>query len=178
MDLTSATENLERLLDILESLKDTIEKRKFHPDERRLLKNIEKSIEACGESIEELQDECEKLKKTTSGGFRASVRLAKRRVVYPFRKSTLLKLDEDIDTIRLHLSSAMSILQLKDNKRTQDDVSDIKNLLAQVRSNQISSDLRDWLKAPDATIDHNNARLKRHPGTGKWLLKIFASRRG
>ena len=36
---------------------------------------------------------------------------------------------------------------------------------------RLSSDLRDWLNVPDATIDHNAACAKKHPGTGTWLVK-------
>lgn len=48
--------------------------------------------------------------------------------MYPFRQSTLQKLDEDIGEIRANLSSALHVLQLKDNKRIQDDITEIKFL--------------------------------------------------
>ena len=35
---------------------------------------------------------------------------------------------------------------------------------------QISSNLYAWLKAPDATIEHNAACAKKHPGTGLWFI--------
>ena len=44
-------------------------------------------------------------------------------------------------------------------------------LLDSVQASQVSSDLRNWLKAPDAYDDHNVACAKKHPGTGVWLLK-------
>ncbi|KAI3573696.1 hypothetical protein IWW34DRAFT_553241, partial [Fusarium oxysporum f. sp. albedinis] len=31
--------------------------------------------------------------------------------------------------------------------------------------------IRAWLKAPDATINFNEAVKKKHPGTGLWLVK-------
>ena len=58
------------------------------------------------------------------------------------------------------------MLQLKDNKRVRDDITKIKVLMNLVRTGQISSNLRDWLNAPDATIDHNAACAKKHLGTG------------
>jgi ankyrin repeat domain-containing protein 50 len=68
------------------------------------------------------------------------------------------------------------VLQLRDHKNTQDDITELKSLLEVVRATQISASIRDWLKAPDATINHNAACAKRHPGTGMWFVKgpIFA----
>ena len=136
-----------------------------------MVESIETSIKSCEEWIQELQDECQKFSKTSSQGVKAAVRVAGRRVTYPFRQSTLQKLDEDIREIRANLSSALNVLQLKDTQRIQDDVTQMKVLLDLVRTGQVSSDLRDWLKAPDATIDHNAACEKKHPGTGTWLVK-------
>lgn len=92
-----------------------------------------------------------------------------------FRQSTLQKLEEDINEIRANLSSALNVLQLKDTERTQDDATQddatqMKILLDLVRTSQISSDPRDWPKAPDATIDHNTACAKKHPGR-TWLVE-------
>jgi len=169
-DLAGMTERLEYLLDIFQSLEKTLLDRHFQADERSLIKNIETSIQDCDELIQELQEQCQKFSKT-SNGIKAAVRLAGRRAIYPFRRSTLQKLDEDIDEIRANLSSALDVLQLKDNKRTQDDIAEIKVLLDLVRTDQVSSNLRDWLKAPDAKVDHNAACVKRQPGTGMWLVK-------
>lgn len=170
-DSSRITKKLECLLEIFHSLEKAILDRNFQEDERELMKKIETSIKACNELIHELQDEWEKLNKTSSNGFEATVRNAGRRATYPFRKSTLQKLDEDIDEIRNNLSFALGVLQVKDSQRTEADITEIKALLDSVKTNQISSDIRDWLKAPDATIDHNTACSKKHPGTGLWLVK-------
>ena len=170
-DSFGITQTLECLLEIFCSLEKAISDRNFQEDERELIRNIETSIQACNELIQELQDECKKLNKTSSNGFEAAVNVAGRRATYPFRKSTLQKLDEDIGEIRSSLSFALGVLQVKNIKRTEVGIAEIKTLLDLVKTNQISSDLRDWLKAPDATIDHNVACLKKHPGTGLWLVK-------
>ena len=47
----------------------------------------------------------------------------------------------------------------------------MKVLLDLIRTGQISSNLLDWLKAPDTTIEHNALCAKRHPRTGMWLVK-------
>jgi len=81
------------------------------------------------------------------------------------------KLDEAISEIRGNLSLALEVLQLRDYQRTQDDVTELKLLLELVRASQILSTIRDWLKAPDATINHNVACAKRYSGTGIWFVK-------
>lgn len=170
-DVLGMSERLESLLDILQHLHKTLVDRKFQADEQGLIKSIETLIKNCDESIQELQDECQKFSKASSNGIKAAVKVVGRQAIYPFRRSTILKLDEDIGEIRVNLSSVLDVLQLKDTKRIQDDVTETKHLLDLVRTSQISSNLRDWLDAPDATINHNAACAKKHPDTGLWLVK-------
>ena len=170
-ELAGTIEKLDRLLVILESLEKTLSNRKFQADERSLIKNIETSIENCDELIHELQAECQKFSKSTSNGIKAVIKVAGHRAVYPFRQSTLQKLDEDIGEIRSNLSIAVELLQLKDNKRIQDDIEDVKLLLNLVRTSQISENIRQWLQAPDATVNHNAACEKKHFGTGAWFVQ-------
>ena len=169
-NLVNTTKRLESLLDIFQCLKKTLSDRSFQADEQSLISNIKTSIKNCHELIQELQNKCQKFSETPNG-IKTTVRIAGHRATKPFRQSTLQKLDENIDEIRANLSSALDVLQLKDNKRIQDDITKIKLLVDLVRTSQISSNLRDWLNAPDATIDHNAACAKKHPGTGIWLVK-------
>ena len=163
-------ERLESLLRILQILDKTLSSRKFQANEQSLIGNIETSIKNCNEYIQELREECQKFFKDTSDGIKAVLRVAGRQVTYPFRRSTLQKLDEDIGEIRSNLSIAIDALQLKDSKGIQDDIADMKLLLDLVRTCQISANIRDWLKAPDATVNHNAAFAKKHPGTGIWFV--------
>jgi ankyrin repeat domain-containing protein 50 len=68
------------------------------------------------------------------------------------------------------LSLALQVLQQKDISNVQDDIEDAKAVLDLVRAGQISSTIRDWLKAPDATINYNEACKVKHLGTGLWLV--------
>ena len=163
-------DRLDSLLNIFQSIRKTVSDRHFQEDERSLIESIETSIKSCEELIQELQDECQKFK-TLSHGFKAATRVIGHRLTYPFRRSTLQKLDEDINEIRANLSSALDVLQLKGTQRNEDDINQMKVLLDLIRTGQISSNLLDWLKAPDATIEHNALCAKRHPGTGMWLVK-------
>ena len=170
-DLVGTTKRLDSLLDTFQHLEVTISHRKFQSEEQTLIRSLEASIDACAGLIKELQDEWTKLTKAPANSIQGAIKVAGRRVTYPFRQSTLQKLDEDIDDICANLSSALNVLQLKDIRKTQDDLAEVKDLLDLVKTNQISSDLREWLKAPDATVDHNMACSKKFPGTGAWLLK-------
>lgn len=170
-DLVGIAQKLEVLLEVFSSLDKAISNRNFQEDERDLIKNIETSIRSWEGLIQELHDECKNFSKTSSNRVEATVRIAGRRATYPFRKSTLQRLDEDIGEIRTNISSALEVLHLKDSKKNQDDITDLKSLLDLIKTNQISSNLRDWLRAPDATIDHNTACLKKCSGTGLWLIR-------
>ncbi|MCJ1423797.1 hypothetical protein MMC29_001682 [Sticta canariensis] len=168
--LADTVERLERLSDTFQCLEKTLD-RNVQTEQQRLISSIEISIKKCDELIHELQEECHKFYKTSSKGIVTAIEVAGRRATYPFRQSTLQKLDEDIAEIRDNLSPGLTVLQLYDNKRIQNSLAEVKHLLDSVRTYQISSDLRDWLKAPDATIDHNAACIKKYPGTGMWFVK-------
>lgn len=170
-DLAHTARKLEKLLDTLESLRQQLNNRNFRPQEQDLLGNIEGSVEACEESIHELQTRVEKFKDNSGTGIQAVARTATRQLAYPFRQSTLRKLDADIDEITSHLSLALQVLQAKDIDNIQNDIEDAKILLDLVRADQISSTIRGWLKAPDATVNYNEAYKKKHPGTGLWFVK-------
>ena len=170
-DITHMTEKLDGLLVILQSVETTLSGRKFHLDERSLIQIIETSIKSCDEMIQELQHEYQEIRKSSSDGTTAAIKRAGRRVAYPFRQSILHKLYEDIDELHANLSTALDVLQLKDNQRMCDDITDMNVLLDLVRASQVSSNLRNWLKAPDAFDDQNVAVAKKHPGTGAWLVK-------
>ncbi len=170
-DVARTTGNLESLLDTFRFLYDALQIRTFRRDEQDLIKNIESSINTCKDLVQELQKECEELDKTLISGIKDKIKVAGRRVACPFRQSTLQKLDEVIGEIRGNLSLALDVLQLRDHKNTQDDITEVKSLIEAVRATQISSKIRDWLKAADATVNHNAACAKRHPGTGTWFVK-------
>ena len=166
--------NLESLYAVLDTLQKSIDTRGYNSEEHDLaVATIEFHVKTCEESIQELQDEYSKLHKPdlSRDEVKAAIKTAGRRAAYPFRQSTLQKLGEDIDEIKSNLTLALDILGVADNSRTQNDLADIKTTLDLVKSHHISASLENWLKAPDATIDHNNACSKKHPGTGMWLVK-------
>jgi hypothetical protein len=170
-DTAHTVKRLTHLLTVLEVLRKQLAKREFQPGEKSLAEAIRGSVGDCEDLINELQQETEKFTKSPPGGFAATVRSSGRRLAYPFRQSTLQKLDEDIDEICANLALALQILQQQDTSSVQNDVQDTKALVELMRASQVSSSIKKWLKAPDASINYNEACKKKHPGTGLWFIK-------
>ncbi|KAL5045868.1 hypothetical protein BDW71DRAFT_72141 [Aspergillus fruticulosus] len=170
-DLIQITQNLGNLLVIFAALDNALKSHRPRIDEQELLKSIDNSIWACKEIIKELEAECHKVQEVSTTGFKGRIQSAGRRVAYPFRKSTLQKLEEDISEIRENLSLALDALQVKSNNKIEEEISELKLLLNRINAIHISAAIRGWLMAPDATSDHNVACEKRHTGTGLWLTE-------
>ncbi|KAL4867877.1 hypothetical protein BDV12DRAFT_186298 [Aspergillus spectabilis] len=169
-DLVQITRNLENLLVIFDMLGNALKVRQPQMDEEELLKSINKAIWDCNEVIEELQAECRKFQEKSSTGFKGRIQVTGRQAAYPFRKSTLQKLEEDISEIRENLSLALDVLHLNSNSMLQEEVMEITSLLRRMDANHVSSKVRDWLAAPDVTSNHQSACDKHHTGTGLWFV--------
>lgn len=104
---------LENLLSTLKNLEKASQTRQFRRDEAEQLHDVENSINGCREIIADLQKELDKLGSSPNRGLQAAARRAGRRLAYPFRESTLRKLDEDISDFRSNLLVALNILQFK-----------------------------------------------------------------
>lgn len=111
-DVARTTTRLESLLGTLRFLGTALQSRTFQPDEQGLIKNIESSACNCDELIRELSEEYEKFDRTSTTGIEGIIRVAGRRLAYPFRRSTLEKFNEAIDEIRHNLSLALDVLHL------------------------------------------------------------------
>ncbi|KAL9602876.1 MAG: hypothetical protein Q9219_001572 [cf. Caloplaca sp. 3 TL-2023] len=169
-DVARVLRELSGLEMIFKSLNDTLSSRCSKLEEQEMVQQTESTINGCLGLIHELQHEM-KLFNEPASGVRAKIKKAGKLVTYPFQKSTLEKLRENIAAIEDNVQLALQCLNLRDSKKVQDDLVDAKSLLQMIKSNQISAEIVSWLKAPDATVDHNNAVAKRHPGTGSWLIK-------
>ena len=170
-DVAHTNRKLGNLLDILQTLQHELTNRTFRADEQHVLNSVGASIQGCEDCIDELNTEIDKFKSKPADSTRVAARTAAYRVVYPFRQSTLQKLDENIDEAVSHLSFALQVLHQKDVRHVQDDIEHSKALLDLIRADQVSLDIRAWLKAPDATTNYNEACKRRHPGTGLWFVK-------
>lgn len=171
-EIARTTEKAEGLLSVLQTLDDILQKRKFGADERDLVQVVERKIQSCSKLVKDLEAECERFKKdSAASGWTGLIQATTRRVAYPFRNGTLRNLAEDISDIRANLSSALDVLQVNNQKNTQDELQEIKGLIQRLNASHISSKIRRWLNAPDSFVDHNAACTKRHTNTGLWLIK-------
>ena len=168
--LAKVTQNLDNLQNIFRALDAAVEERRSQADTQDLLQEVEKAVQKCEEIITELESECEKFHKDTGAGLKDRVKIAGRRAAYPFRKSTLQKLEEDVSDIRENLSFALEVLQLKGQTQIQDSMSEVKSLVERTNASQVSLTIRCWFMAPDASSDHNAACAKRHASTGQWFI--------
>ncbi|CAG8079967.1 unnamed protein product [Penicillium nalgiovense] len=169
-DLEKLIQNLDNLQSIFRALDIAVEERRSQADTHDLLREVEKAIQKCEEIIIELQSECEKFHKDPAAGLKDRVKIAGRRAAYPFRKSTLQKLEEDVSDIRENLSFALDVLQLKSQSQIQNGISEVKSLVERTNASQVSLIVRCWLMAPDASLNHNAACAKYHPSTGLWFV--------
>ena len=170
-ELARTAGRLGNLLQSLHTVDDIVRTRTWRTNEKTILQNFEQSISRCEDVINELQVEVQKLQKEPADSFVQFTRAVGRRAAYPFRQSTLKKLDEDVDEFRDNVSIALQALQLKEHQNTQDDIEEMRKIVTTVQAQQVVTDVRDWLRAADATIDYNAACLKRHTGTGQWFIQ-------
>ena len=121
-------------------------------------------ISLCQPLILEYKDEVEKINGTSGPGL-SSTKTA--RIPYPFRSSTLQRIEEDVTEISGNLDWALSIWQIEQSKFeiVRGTVTDL------VRSAQTSSMIHEWLAAPDSSIEFRNLSGKRQPKTGEWYTE-------
>ncbi|KAI1427539.1 hypothetical protein F5Y12DRAFT_712073 [Xylaria sp. FL1777] len=170
-DIRYTMKKIHDLLETFKCLSNHIDNRRFRADEEGLIKKIESHIEGCEEIIKELEEEAVKFKETPIVSIRSAIQTTVRRAAYPLRQSTLKKLEEDVDDVTYRLQLTLQLLQQEVIDRVQDDIEDVKALLKLVGSSQRSTELQIWFKAPDATINFNEAHKKKHPRTGLWLVQ-------
>lgn len=170
-DVNDTLDKTDALLGRLRQLREHLEGQCFREEDQQLKKDIEKIANSCEECIAELEDELQKFKEAKVEGVLAVARAKARRVAYPFRQSTLQKLEETVDDIMEQLSQALELLNLKNMGQLQSQMEDMGALLDLIRANQVETVIQNWLKAPDATINLNENCKKTHPGTGLWLTK-------
>ncbi|OQE18125.1 hypothetical protein PENFLA_c022G00387 [Penicillium flavigenum] len=168
--LARTAESLEFLLGILQALDTAIRFRQSQPNERNLLQKVERAILGSAAVIQDFKDELRKFVESSSGNMKERIKISGRRAAYPFKRGTLLNIEDSISEIRENLSFALEVLHVKDCKTTQDEISGLKLLVDRISENQISSTICDWLMAPDATVNHNAACVKRHAETGSWFI--------
>jgi hypothetical protein len=170
-DLTQIADQLGGLLESLEIIDQVVRTRTWRPNERSIIQSIERSITCSEEAITALQAEVNKFKNEPIDDWRKKAVVVGRRAAYPFKRSTLEDLGDDVGDFRDNLSIALQALQLKEHQNTQSDIKEINGIIKDIQARSVSAGLRQWLRAPDTTVNFNVAVAKRHTSTGQWLVR-------
>jgi ribosomal protein L18 len=169
-ELARITDHLGSLLESLQIIDEILRVRTRRSNEQSIIQNIETSITRSEDIIHALQDESNKFKKEPADNWKEKAVIVGRRAAYPFKRSTVEDLGDDVNDFRDNLSVALQALQLKEHQNTQNDIGAVATIVKNLQAQTGSTDLRQWLSAPDATIDLNIASAKRYTGTGQWLV--------
>ncbi|KAK5213959.1 hypothetical protein LTR41_000151 [Exophiala xenobiotica] len=170
-DLAKVADQLGGLLESLQIIDEIVHNRNRRPTEESIIRSIETSIIRSENAINVLQAEVGKFKQEPANDWRKRAVVVGRWVAYSFKRSTLKTLGEDVSEFRANLSIALEALQLKEHQNTQADVEEVNAGVKNIQVRNVSADLRQWLRAPDATINLNIAVDKRHASTGNWLVQ-------
>ncbi|CCD49686.1 hypothetical protein BofuT4_P093940.1 [Botrytis cinerea T4] len=165
--------------------------------DKTMATTVESSILDCEDSIAELRDELKKVmvckpsvmnvddlvarENHENQGFRDKMSEQGRRILYPFRKSTLMRLQESIEHVRSNLVLAMDILNLSTVSATAEKVVDISKQVTTIsdsvdaiitqQMDKESLKVLKWLSAIDCHSKQREILSRRQEGTGEWLFK-------
>ena len=108
-DVAQMCKSLHNLEELLKVLKVTIKDKGVATQAET---GVQNSIDACAISIDELQGELIRVQEVKGSSISSKVHGQGRRLLYPFRESTLLKLREIVVETRGNLSLAVDVLHL------------------------------------------------------------------
>ncbi|KAL9116699.1 MAG: hypothetical protein Q9187_006776 [Circinaria calcarea] len=108
-DIATMYMSLEGLTKTFKVLRRTVEGRSFTGE---VVEQITESIVSCEAGIQSLEKRLAKLHDSKSTGIEGKIRTQARRVLYPFRESTLIKLREIVADLRENLGLALDTLHI------------------------------------------------------------------
>ncbi|UNI22934.1 hypothetical protein JDV02_008778 [Purpureocillium takamizusanense] len=144
--------------------------------EREVRAVITKMIESCDGPIRELRQQLDRFREHRDGGIWDKTVLGARRLAYPFKKSTLTKLQRNIADVNSRVSFALQVLQQHAIEGARKELKETEKILAVVWSTQVSLVMTLWLKAPDPTAFYSQTIKKKQPGTGLWFVRRWEFR--
>lgn len=130
------------LFQTLQNVDEVVRLRKWRSHEQTILQSVERSITRCENIIHELQYEARKFQKEPTDDWKKKAVSVGRRAAYPFRRSTLEKLGEDVDNFRDNLSTGLQALQLKEHQNTQNDIEAVNSIIKNVQAENLSAGVR------------------------------------
>ncbi|MCJ1313782.1 hypothetical protein MMC25_007462 [Agyrium rufum] len=151
-----------------------------HLDEERT-ERVKRCIHLCEGGLIKLSEKSQKLQKYGQPeGLRQKAWVEVQRMWYPFRASTLIKLQELVNDIRERLKLALQVLQLDVSSSSQRALIALEERTTTIAAVQQSDHFRkmaDWLSSPDPWTNHDSARRRHEAQTGAWLLQCIQYRR-
>ncbi|MCJ1270793.1 hypothetical protein MMC22_010690 [Lobaria immixta] len=168
--------NLTRVLDLLRSV--------IHSNPHKFSRNtwdqVEDYILSCELGVQKLEKKLMKCKTTEAQDTNGltNIKSAGKRLIYPFRESTIAKFREMVSELIDPLSLALDALQITQNSLLAAEIGhigrDVDTISANVRriqQEQYREKVDKWLGAPDPSLNHNNACEKRQQTTGSWVME-------
>lgn len=81
--------------------------------------------------------------------------------------ATEIRIGHHYGTVNIHDDARVNLGDTIINN----DTSQLNDLVKNLQVQQLDDSVRQWLKAPDATVEYNNKLSKRHADTGQWLIQ-------
>ncbi|KAK0100804.1 hypothetical protein ONS95_007251 [Cadophora gregata] len=130
-------------------------------------------IEACRSSIEKLDKKLSKVQSVSDPGkMKSRIHDQGRRLLYPFRESTLAKLKEIVTDIRSNLALAVDTTQLQTSLNISGQVRDLAAFIKDRDRDLESREIINWLSPLRFYECQVDTLSQQEDGTGEW---IFAS---
>ena len=171
-DVTAIMNSIDHLFRTLQQFEDRL------GDTTHLKKDavdsLERSINACRYGVSELEKKLGKIRDRGRPGKLGMLEYHSRRALYPFKTSTLAKLQEIVGELRQNMMFAAGVLQLDSNILTAQKLDEISSgmtvLGEKITRLHLATAIKDWLKAPDPSSNYNMAVEKRESTTGEWFV--------
>ncbi|KFZ04968.1 hypothetical protein V501_08817 [Pseudogymnoascus sp. VKM F-4519 (FW-2642)] len=139
---------------------------------------VQSGIDSCVASIAELQSQLIKVQEISGPSIWSKVHGHGRRLLYPFRESTLLKLNGIVAEMRENLSFALDVLQLQSTESSTEQleyvstkVDSLSTFILSRHDDQESIAIVNWLSPLNFFVAQNDILRRRQIGTGEWLFE-------
>lgn len=175
-DITATFRSIDDLSRTLILLRDSLKKGDLNVARAT---RVATCLQSCEDALAKLFKKAEKLRtKERPEGLEQRVRWEAQRLHYPFRASTLVKLQEIVAGIQTRLQVALQVLQLDISQSCQEGIvqldkraAAIEDQIAALQQSDVYTRITDWLGAPDPWTNYGSALKARTDQTGLWLLR-------
>lgn len=167
-DIATTASSIESLFKTLSHLQSCMSTATSRPS---AIDRVDDCIAACNSGVESLN---KKLKKIEASGSANVFERISSHAAYPFRRSTLVKLQEIVSDLRSNLQLALSLFQVEAMDLVSQKLDELTTGFSEWKITQSQRRLNEailmWLEGPDPSVNFNAAVKKRELGTGKWFV--------